>query len=72
VKYPELLIERVYNAVRKHAVISTPNAKHKNPKRYDYFMWLPDEFLRLFGEKNVKMLFCDDYKIFVQLSKEKT
>lgn len=69
VKHPELLIEKVFNVMRKAAIISTPNAKFKNPRQYDYYMWLPEEFLALFGDKKVELVHCDDSKIYAKMSR---
>lgn len=69
VQYPELLIEKVYDAMNCFAIISTPNAKTKRPREYDYFIWLPDEFLELFGARDVKLVYCDDKKIYAKMSK---
>ena len=69
VKYPELLIEKVFNTMRKSAIISTPNAKFTNPRQYDYFVWTPEEFLALFGNKNVEIVHCDHGKIYAKMWK---
>lgn len=69
VQHPEKLIERVHAATKKFAIISTPNAKTKSPRKYDYFMWLPDEFLGLFGDRKVELVYCDDKKIYAKMYK---
>jgi len=69
VEYPERLIESIHTVMKNFAIISTPNAKFKNPKQFDYFLWLPEEFLELFGDRKVQLVFCDDYKIYAKMSK---
>lgn len=69
VQYPEKLIENVYAAMKTFAIISTPNAKLKDPRTFDYFLWLPEEFLELFGDHKVQLVYCDDYKMYAKMSK---
>jgi len=68
-EFPKLLIEKVYAAMKQFAIISTPNAKTKSLRRFEYFMWLPDEFIELFGNRRVELVYCDDKKIYAKMYK---
>ena len=68
-EHPQILIEKIYAAVKNYCVISTPNGAYKRPKEYDYNLWTPNEFSKLFANYDFEYHLVDKSKMYLKLIK---
>lgn len=69
VEYPEVLLEKVYSAIKRFCIISTPNGAYKEPKEYDFKLWTQDEFSDLLRDYDFEYVYVDKSKMYVKLKK---
>ena len=73
-EFPEQLLEKVRHAIRKYAIITTPNGllpdgTMDKPDSYDYHVWSPETFAELLDGYNFEFLDLKPGTIAVKLYK---
>tara|TARA_Y100000589_G_scaffold309787_1_gene327614 strand:- start:361 stop:1026 length:666 start_codon:yes stop_codon:yes gene_type:complete len=74
VEYPERLLENVNRAIRKFAIITTPNGLQSDgsidePGKYDFHSWSPATFAQLLDGYNFEFLDLRPGTISIKLNK---
>lgn len=53
---PSGLVERMMRAIKKFAIVTTPNGAYNSPGPYDYHFWDPQAFVDLFSGYRVELI----------------
>ena len=75
VEHPLKLIKNIYHAIRKFAIITTPNGTLPDgsidkPGTYDYHVWTPKTFAKLLSGYNFEFLDLREGTISIKLHKD--